>query len=158
MDIPGMIRHISAGRMKDAIATVKDRIALPAALGRICPEICEKGCRRASYDASVSICMLKRFVADADLASETPYLPPCKPSTGKKVAIVGSGPTGLAGAYYLLQEGHDCTVFDENARPGGMLRYGVTPDRLPNAVLDAEIGLIERLGVRFEMESHVGSV
>ncbi len=98
MNIPLMIRQIAAGKFQDAIATVKKDIALPAVLGRICPKPCEKGCRRAVFDEAVSICLLKRYVADLDLQSANPYLPPCKPTENTRVAIVGAGPAGLAAA------------------------------------------------------------
>ena len=156
MDIPLMIRQIASGRLRDAIATVKKDIALPAVLGRICPKPCEKACRRAAYDEAVSICLLKRYVADVDLGSLEPYLPVCKPNTGKRVAVVGGGPAGLAAAYYLRQEGFECTVFDDHDEPGGMLRYGVPPEQLPRDVLRREIALIEKLGVMFRNGTRVG--
>jgi hypothetical protein len=106
-------------------------IALPAVLGRICPEICEKACRRKSSDAAVSICRLKQFAADYDIASEQPYLPEKNPPSGKRVAIIGAGPAGLSAAYYLLRDGHNCTLFDDHAQPGGALRYEVPEDMLP---------------------------
>ncbi len=146
MDIPSMIAQIAAGDYRRAIITIKQHIALPAVLGRICPELCERSCHRATHDSPLSICRLKRFAADVDLASPQPYLPDCVPPSGKRVAIIGAGPTGLAAAYYLLQMGHQCVIFDEHEQPGGMLRYGVTPDRLPHNILDAEIGLILQLG------------
>ena len=156
MNIPLMIRQIAASKLRDAIATVKRDIALPAVLGHICPAPCENACRRGHYDEPVSICLLKRYVADVDLMSEAPYLPSCKPGNGKKVAIVGAGPTGLAAAYYLLQEGYACTLFDDHEKPGGTLRYAVPEDRLPRNVLDAEIGLIVELGAEFRMRTRVG--
>jgi len=159
MDIPRMIRQIAAGRLPEAIATVKDHIALPAVLGRICPAPCEKGCRRGRHDGAVSIMLLKRYVADADqdgFEVGEPYLPPREPETGKKVAIVGAGPAGLAAAFYLLRLGHACDLFDDHDAPGGMLRYAVDKDRLPRDVLDAEIAVIERLGARFQMNALVG--
>ena len=156
MNIPLMIRQIAAGEFRDAIATVKRDIALPAVLGRICPAPCENVCRRRSYDNPVSICLLKRYVADVDLMSKSHYSPSCKPSNGKTVAIVGAGPTGLAAAYYLLQEGYACTLFDDHEKPGGMLQYAVPEDKLPRKVLDEEIGLIERLGAEFRMKTRIG--
>lgn len=151
MNIPLMIRQIAAGRLDEAIATVKKDIPLAAALGRICPAPCEKACRRGARDEAVAICLLKRCSADADLASQGPYLPECRPANGRAVAIVGAGPTGLSAAYYLLQAGYACTIFDDHDAPGGMLRYGVGEDRLPRDVLDAEIDLIARLGAVFRM-------
>jgi ferredoxin len=156
MNIPLMIRQIASGKFRDAIATVKKDIALPAVLGWICPKPCERGCRRGVFDEPVSICLLKRYVADLDLQSANPYLPACKPSRDKRVAIVGAGPAGLAAAYYLQQEGFNCMIFDERERPGGMLRYGVSQQQLPSNVLDAEIALIENLGVQFQGQTRIG--
>jgi succinate dehydrogenase/fumarate reductase-like Fe-S protein len=157
MDIPTMLRQIAAGELGKAIATIKRDIALPATLGRICPAPCEKVCHRADHDAAVSICLLKRLAADVDLASDAPYLPACKPSTGKRVAIVGAGPTGLSAAYYLRQLGHACTLVDENPSPGGRLLRETTENELPRAVLQAEIAAITRLGVDLELGKHVGA-
>jgi len=156
MNIPLMIRQIIDGKLQDAIATVKEAIALPAVLGRICPAPCENGCRRGSFDLPVAICLLKRFVADADLARQLPYLPERCAMSGKKVAIVGSGPAGLTAAFHLLLKGHACTIFDEHEKPGGMLRYGVSPENLPHDVLDAEIGVISRLGAGFQLNTKIG--
>ncbi|MEN6306717.1 MAG: 2Fe-2S iron-sulfur cluster-binding protein [Anaerohalosphaeraceae bacterium] len=149
MDIPQMLRQIASGQLDQAIATIKADIALPAILGRICPAPCEKVCRRAGHDAAVSICLLKRFVADWDLASGKPYQPQCKPLTGKKVAIVGAGPCGLAAAYYLAAAGVASILFDKNSQPGGML---TTIDKaiLPSEVLKAEIdNLLSLPGIEF---------
>lgn len=156
MNVPQMIRQIAAGRLREAIETVKADIALPASLGRICPAPCEKGCRR-QHDDAVAICLLKRYVADVDLASGEPYLPPRAEASGKGVGIVGAGPTGLAAAYHLLQRGHACTLFDDHPAPGGMLRYGVDPHRLPHDVLDAEIDVIRQLGAEFRCGRGVGA-
>ena len=157
MNIPLMIRQIAAGNFRDAIATVKKDIALPAVLGRICPKPCERGCRRGVYDDAVSICLLKRFVADFDLQSANPYLPSCKPAQDKRVAVVGAGPAGLAAAYYLQQAGFCCTIFDEHEKPGGMLQYGVSKQELPRDVLDKEIALIEKLSVKFKNGIRIGT-
>jgi ferredoxin len=147
MDIPLMLRQIGQHQIRDAIATIKQDIALPAVLGRVCPKPCEKGCRRNAADDPVAVCELKRYVADADLASDDPYRPACRPDTGKRIAIVGAGPTGLAAAYYLRQRGHACTLIDQAPRAGGRLRREPGPDELPADVLDAEIDQILRLGV-----------
>jgi glutamate synthase (NADPH) small chain len=146
MNIPRMIRSIQDGRFREAIETVKAHIALPATLGRICDAPCERACRRGAHDASVSIRLLKRFVGDTDLASSESFSPSRAPESRKRVAIVGAGPAGLSAAFHLLQQGHACTILDARDEPGGMLRYGVDPDRLPREVLDAEISVIRRMG------------
>ncbi|MHC4086184.1 MAG: 2Fe-2S iron-sulfur cluster-binding protein [Planctomycetota bacterium] len=158
MNIPLMIRQIVAGKLRDAIVTVKKDIALPAVLGRICPKPCEQVCRRTQFDKAVSICLLKRYVADVDLQSKKPYLPTCKKARNKRVAVVGAGPTGLAAAYYLQIDGYSCTVFDDHEKPGGMLRYGVLNEKLPTDILDAEIALIEKLGMKFKGQAQIGPV
>lgn len=156
MNIPLMIRQITAGKLRDAIITVKKDIPLPAVLGRICPKPCEQVCRRAQFDKAVSICLLKRYVADVDLQSEKPYVPTRGKNRNKKVAIVGAGPSGLSAAYYLLTDGYKCTIFDDHESPGGMLRYGVSQDKLTTDVLDAEIALIKKLGMVFKGQMPIG--
>ncbi len=156
MDIPAMLRQIVAGRFREAIATVKRDIALPAVLGRICSGPCEKVCRRGDLDGPVSICLLKRLVADVDLASGDPYLPACEPDTGKQAAIVGAGPTGLSAAYHLRRLGHACTILDQNAQPGGRLLSETTDRQLPRDVLHAEVATIVRLGADLAMNKRLG--
>lgn len=156
MNIPLMIRQIAANDLRNAVITVMEHIPFPSVLGRICSAPCEHACRRKAYDDPVSICLLKRYVGDFDLAQKSPYLPTCKPKNGKKVAIVGAGPTGLTAAYYLLQEGFNCLIFDDHDEPGGMLRYGVPEDKLPRDVLNGEIQRIKDLGAEFRMKTRIG--
>jgi len=158
MNISLMIRQIIEGDLRNAIITVKRDIPLPAVLGRICPAPCEKGCRRGFYDNPVSICLLKRYVADVDLASEHQYLPQCKSANGKRVAIIGAGPAGLSAAYYLPQKGYACTIFDDHEKPGGALQYAVPEDRLPRAALDAEIDVIRRLDAEFHLNTKIDDI
>jgi ferredoxin len=99
---------------------------------------------------------LKRYVADIDLESSSPYIPECKPASGKRVAVIGAGPAGLAAAYYLKQAGHGCVIFDDHEKAGGMLRYGVTKDVLSDEVLDGEIALIKKMDVEFRLGCRVG--
>ncbi|MEE8452901.1 MAG: FAD-dependent oxidoreductase [Thermoguttaceae bacterium] len=155
MDIPLMLRQIVAGDFEDAIETVKNDIALPAVLGRICPAPCEKTCRRRGADAEVAICRLKRFVADKDIEGEERHLPMRASDSGKHVAIVGAGPTGLAAAYYLLLRGHACAIFDENDQPGGRLHHETDQQTLPRDVLRADIEPILALGVELHTNSRV---
>ncbi len=157
MDIPLMLRQIAGGEFAGALETVKRDIALPAVLGRICPAPCEKTCRRTQADAAVAICLLKRFVADVDLAASQPYAPAVPPPSGKRVAIVGAGPTGLSAAYYLARRGHACTLFDENPTPGGRLLRETSEEELPRGVLQAEIQTILQLGVKLRAGTRVAS-
>lgn len=157
MDIPSMIRLIAAGDLGAAVDVVKRRIPFPAVLGRICPQLCEKGCRRGQVDSPVAIRLLHRWVGDRNIAAGNAHNPTCAPATGKRVAIIGAGPAGLSAAYYLAQEGHVPTVFDSHPEPGGMLRYGVPQASLPREILDAEVASILRLGVRFRAGLIVGS-
>jgi ferredoxin len=156
LDIPNMIRLISAGRMAEAVALVKRNIPIPAILGRICPEICERGCRRAQVDAPVSIKLLKRLVGDWDLARERPWQPVLPPSTGKRIAIVGAGPAGLSAAYYLRGEGHAVTIFDDREQPGGGLRYGVPVEALEAEVLEAELQTVLLPGIELQQGVALG--
>ncbi len=155
MDIPLVLQQVAAGELGEAIATIRRDIALPAVLGRVCTELCERGCRRGDLDNPVGVCLVKRHVADVDLASHSPYLPPCKASTGKTVAIVGAGPTGLSAAYHLLRLGHACTLFDDRSEPGGRLRRDFDESQLPRGVLDAEIAVIRQLGAVFRLGTRI---
>jgi ferredoxin len=158
MDIPDMMRHIAADRYDQANATNKRSIPLPATLGRVCPEVCERACRRGELDQPAAICRLKRAVADQDLASPVPYVPMCAPATGKHVAIVGAGPTGLCTAHHLLCAGHAVTLFEAANQLGGRLRTQFSAAELPPDVLDAEIALIERLGAEVACHCRIGGV
>jgi len=157
LDIPGFLAAVGAGRFRDAIATIKARIPFAGVLGRICPRFCERTCRRADVDEPIAVRALHRFAADQDLAAATRYVPGRRPSTDKRVAIVGAGPAGLSAAFYLLQQGHACTILDALDKPGGRFRYGVPAFRLPPDVLDAEIETVSALGAEFHMGVQLGS-
>ena len=156
LDIPGFVYGIATGDNRRAMQVIAERLALPGSLGRICPRLCEEGCRRCDLDQGLAIGALHRYAADRDIESAAPYTPPRAPATGKSVAIVGAGPAGLAAAWYLLRKGHACTLFDAHPQPGGMLRYGIPAYRLPKDALDAEIDAIRRLGGRFQMGERWG--
>ena len=156
VDIPLLIRSILAGRPDAAVAAIKDRVALPATLGRNCPAPCERSCRRAGHDGPLAICLLKLAIAEADLASRDPYLPPKAAATGRSVAVVGAGPCGLTAAYFLLRAGHACAVFDDRPLPGGRLRYGGLSVPVDPSFLDAEIDVIRRLGAAFSPSLSLG--
>ncbi len=146
MDIPQMNRLIAAGKFEAALKLVKKDIALPAILGRICPAPCEGACHRKTVDGAVSICLLKRFVGDEN--DLHPYEP--LPLNGKKVAVIGAGPAGLAAAYYLQLNGYQTIIYDKNELPGGLLRTEIKPELLPLSILDKEINSILKTGVLFE--------
>jgi formate dehydrogenase major subunit len=157
LDIPGFVYGIATGDHRHATEVIAERLALPGSLGRICPRLCEQGCRRCDLDQGLAIGALHRYAADLDSATAAPYSPPCATATGKSVAIVGAGPAGLAAAWYLLRKGHACTLYDAHLQPGGMLRYGIPAYRLPKDALDAEIDAIRRLGAGFRMGTRWGT-
>jgi ferredoxin len=144
MDIPLMNRLISEGKFEEASAVVREEIALPYILGYICPAPCEKACKRKPIDGAVSICLLKRFTAAEDKAVRTVV-----PSSGKRVAILGTGPAGLSAAFFLLQKGHECILFDKQEEAGGALRYSIPDAELPREVLEAEINNLTQMGAIF---------
>jgi len=152
MNIPLMNRLLAAGKTDEALRVVKADIALPAVLGRICPAPCERACRRRDVDEPVSICHLKRYAADHDLAQENHFQPAIGQLNGKKIAIIGTGPAGLSTAYFLLQKGYQCILYDKNPLPGGALRYAIPDDRLPKDVLDMEIDNIKKMGAQFVLQ------
>jgi NADPH-dependent glutamate synthase beta subunit-like oxidoreductase/ferredoxin len=156
LDIPGFVYGIATGDTRAAMQVIGRSLALPGSLGRICPRLCEQECRRCDLDQGLAIGALHRYAADQDRASAAPLLPHRAPATGKAVAIVGAGPAGLAAAWYLLQQGHVCTLFDAHPLPGGMLRYGIPAFRLPKDALDAEIAGLRTLGAHFRMGARWG--
>lgn len=157
MDVPDMLRHVAEGDYRAAIETVKRDIALPAILGRVCPEVCENACRRGQHDSPAAICKLKQFVADRDLESTSPYRPPIAAQTGKQVAIVGGGPTGLTAAYHLAQRGHRCVVIEQHEQLGGRLRDEFSTGELPRDVLQQEAETALALGTEKRMGMQLGA-
>jgi formate dehydrogenase major subunit len=156
LDIPGFVREIAGGDIRGAMQAISRLLALPGSLGRICPRLCEQQCHRCELDEGLAIGALHRHAADLDAAGEAPYLPARAPASGKSVAIIGAGPAGLSAAYYLLQKGHACTLYDAHPQPGGMLRYAIPVYRLPRRALDAEIEIIRKMGAEFRMNQRWG--
>jgi ferredoxin len=156
LQIPDTIRLVAAGKMAEAVALVKENVVFPGVLGRICRAPCETGCRRSKLDGAVAIQLIEREVADQDRAGTNRYVPTCAPATGKKVAIVGAGATGLSAAFYLLRLGHQPVVFDDHPEPGGNMRYGVEEKDLPREVLDGDIETIRRIGLEFRGNTRLG--
>ena len=155
-DIQAYVKAIANGDDKKAVEIIKDKISLPASIGRVCPHPCEEDCRRQFVEQPLSIAYLKAFAADNDMKSADPFKPAIAEATGKKVAIIGGGPAGLNAAYQLAIKGHGVTVFDMMPEMGGMLRYGIPEYRLPKAVLAAEVKQIEALGVEMKNNVKIG--
>ncbi len=157
VDVQGYVGFTARGEFDSAVKLIRKALALPSSLGRVCPAFCEEAqCRRGIVEEPISIRNIKKFVADTDLFSKKPCLPPKKPSTGKRVAIIGSGPSGLSSAYFLSLSGHKAFIFEALPEPGGMLRYGIPAYRLPKDVLDREIELIKSLGVELKIGVNIG--
>ncbi len=158
VDIPGFINLISQGDFTGAIRHVWTQNALPAVCGRVCPQEiqCEGKCIVGKRGEPVAIGNLERFVADWERESGTGALPPKAPPTGKKVAVVGSGPSGLTVAGDLIQKGYDVSVLEAFHKPGGVLVYGIPEFRLPKAIVAQEVHFLERLGVNVEVNAVVG--
>jgi ferredoxin len=155
LNIPLLLRQVDGDAATDAGRTVRASLPLAGALGRLCHHPCEQGCRRGHWDEPAAIRDIERFATDHEAFDSQATPPLCKPSSGKKVAIIGAGPAGLAAAYCLAQNGHHATVFDRNAKPGGTLR-NVPETELPPVVLDREIALLERMGTRFVPNTECG--
>lgn len=156
-DVQTYVKEIAKGNDHEAVRIIKDKIPLPASIGRVCPHPCENDCRRQYVEQPLSIAYLKAFAADNDMKSADPFKPDVAASTGKKVAIVGGGPAGLSAAYQLAVKGHAVTVLDMMPEMGGMLRYGIPEYRLPKAVLAAEVAAIAALGVELKNNVKVGT-
>ncbi len=156
-DVQAYIKAIALGNDKEAVRIIKERIPLPASVGRVCPHPCEEECRRQYVEQPLSIAYLKAFAADNDIASGDPYKPQVAAPNGKKVAVVGGGPAGLTVAFQLAVKGYAVTVLDMMPEMGGMLRYGIPEYRLPKAVLAKEISFIQELGVELKNNVKVGT-
>ncbi|MGL4594633.1 MAG: 2Fe-2S iron-sulfur cluster-binding protein [Thermoguttaceae bacterium] len=152
--IPKMLREINAEKWDAAIRTIKETIPFPAVLGRVCPKPCEKICRRSGIDHPISICELKRRAADLDLASPNPFMPTVAPKTGKKVLLIGAGPSGLAAAYYLAKKGHHVSLYTQRKELGGRLRHW-NESELPQSVLESEIAQILKMPIEVHREERI---
>jgi NADPH-dependent glutamate synthase beta subunit-like oxidoreductase/formate hydrogenlyase subunit 6/NADH:ubiquinone oxidoreductase subunit I/ferredoxin len=153
IDIPGFLKQNAEGNFRESARIFKRTIPFPSVLGRVCPAPCEEHCRRDEVDEAIAIRDSHRYAGDQVIKSMLdegidPPLPfEVQAASGRRVAVIGSGPAGMAAAYYLLMNGHDVTVFERDPAPGGMLRYGIPQYRLPKVeVLDAEYESVGRLG------------
>ena len=162
IDIPRFVKHIADGEFQEAIGTIKETSLLPAICGRVCPQEvqcmahCTIGKGLKDVEKAVAIGRLERFVADWERENGQIQTPPVKPETGKKVAIVGSGPAGLVVAADVRREGHHVTIFEAFHKLGGVMRYGIPEFRLPNDIVDEEINTLKKMGVEFQTNFVVG--
>ena len=159
--VQGYLKMAAQGRYKEALALIKKDNPFPAICGRVCNKRCEDACTRAMFDKAVAIDEVKKFIAQKDLDAETKYIPAVITPTVKghfdeKIAIIGAGPAGLSCAFYLAEKGYKPTVFEKNARPGGMLTYGIPSYKLEKDVVDAEIDIIRAMGVEIKCNTEVG--
>lgn len=160
--IQGYLKMAKEGKYKEALALIKKDNPFPAICGRVCNKLCEDACTRNLLDGAVSIDAVKKFIAEQDLNAETRYIPPVvipsnvEKNWTQKIAIIGAGPAGLSCAFYLATKGYKPVVFEKNAYPGGMMRYGIPAYKLEKDVIDAEIEVIKELGVEIKCGVEVG--
>lgn len=158
--IQGYIKMASEGRYRDALKLIKKDNPFPAVCGSICHKYCESACMRGSVDEALAIDDIKKFIAEQDLKEEHRYVPAMNSSTGaafdQKIAVIGSGPAGMACAYFLAIEGYKPVVFEKEASPGGMMMHGIPNFRLEKDVVKAEIDILKEMGVEFKCGVEVG--
>lgn len=159
--VQGYLKMAAQGRYTEALALIKKENPLPAICGRICNRRCEDACTRGSIDEAIAIDEVKRFIAEQDLKAETRFIPKkvvpaLKGFFPEKIAIIGGGPAGLSCAFYLAEKGYSPTIFEKNPKAGGMLVYGIPSFKLEKDVVQAEIDIIQAMGVEIRTGVEVG--
>ncbi len=156
ISIPAYIQLAAQGKYTEALKLIKKYNPFPAVCGRICPRLCEQACTRGDLDDPVAIDDIKKFVAEQDMNADVRYIPEIKHDYDKKIAVIGSGPSGLSCAYYLAVEGYKVTVYEKAPEVGGMMMYGIPAFRLQKDVIKAEIDILRELGVNFVVNTEIG--
>ena len=156
VDIQSYVSLIANGQHREAVKIIKETLPMPLSIGRVCPAFCEEECRRSIVEEPVAIRQLKRHAADFDILNKTPYVPKKAPDNGKNIVVVGAGPSGLTCGYYLSNKGYDVTVLESAPKAGGWLRYGIPEYRLPKKILDKEIKLMCKNGMKIIYNTELG--
>lgn len=156
VDVQAYVTAIANKQYHEAVRIIKDKLPMPLSIGRVCPAFCEKECRRTLVDEPIAIRQLKRYAADKDLNDYWQWVPQKAETTGKKVAIVGAGPSGLSCGYYLSYQGYEVDVYETAPKAGGWLRYGIPEYRLPKEILDKEIELMCLAGMKIYTNKEIG--
>ena len=158
VDIPEFIDAVRQGNMRDAVRILKSKNSLPGICGRVCPQEtqCEDTCSLAKKDAPIAIGRLERYVADWELAQGEMERPEIAKPTGRRIAVVGSGPAGLTAAADLAKLGHEVTIFESLHIAGGVLMYGIPEFRMPKHIVQTEVDYVRSLGVEIRLDSVAG--
>ena len=155
--VQGYVKLAAQGKYTEALELIKKHNPLPAVCGRICPRLCEEDCTRGDIDEAVAVDDIKKFIAEKDMDMAARYIPRKRHDySDKKIAIIGSGPSGLTCAYDLALDGYDVTVFEKEKRLGGMLMLGIPSYRLEKDVIEAEIDVLREMGVKFRTGVEIG--
>ncbi|HOV65226.1 MAG TPA: NAD(P)-binding protein, partial [Spirochaetia bacterium] len=162
IDIPGFIREAASGNFTESLSVIRRNSLLPAICGRVCPqesqcqETCTVGRSLKDKGKSVSIGRIERFVADWEREHGETAIPAVKPPTGKRVAVIGSGPAGITAAADIRKEGHEVVIFEAFHKPGGVMVYGIPEFRLPKSIVQNEIDILLKMGVKLETNFLIG--
>lgn len=156
ISVQGYIKLASQGKYAEALELIKHENPFPAVCGRICPRKCESACTRGDIDDPVAVDEIKKFIAEQELNMDSRYVPKLRHEYGKKIAIIGAGPSGMSCAFYLAIDGYKVTVFEKQKALGGMLTLGIPSYRLEKEVINAEIDILRELGVEFKTGVEVG--
>ena len=155
INIPEYLRLIAQGKIDEAYALIREKVPFPGILGRVCTRPCEDKCKRGEVNNPVSICVLKRYVADNEKVSQEKFLQVPK-DTGHKIAIIGAGPSGLTAAFYIRKKGHQVIIFEEKSAPGGMMYSAIPAYRLPQEVVKKEIQQVLDIGIELKTGKKLG--
>ena len=155
-DIPSYLSRVRNGDLMEAARIILDFNPMPALTGRVCPTLCEPACNRKEFDEPVAIRCVERSLGDTILERMTEVFTPPETESGKSTAVIGSGPAGLAAAYYLRRSGHRVTVFEKLSEAGGMLLYSIPPYRLPKDIVRKQVQALNGMGIKFEVGVNVG--